>query len=434
MDLQRLLQINMATLAALATVLLGMGQNSTAQPLAVCLAAAASLWLTDVKGWIRLGRTATTVVVLPVMVYFAFRLLRVGGENRLLELANLVVCLQVILFFQQKNIAIYWQLAMVSLLQVVVAAGFSHGVAFGLLLVIYMLTGLSALALLFLYSQWSRYEQGADSGAGTVPTSASAKMGLSPSRGTGAELPAAPGRWPLAAAESAFSDAAAGSSHAGLVGELLRRLAMVGAGTLVLATVIFLAVPRLAGSAFRGAMFGPPKSVIGFSDTVELGQLGEVLESREEVMRVKLSQPALHGGNPRPYPVQPDIYLRGAILTCYGNGKWNHCPGKALKQPISPPAAGADAADGDAADAANEEAVPPPQTSGVPPSNCIWQQITVEPLDRNELFCIWPLLLDDSQQGKVFFERVQRRLMRRADLQEERFAYRCAPRRSTTDS
>ena len=55
MYLERLLQINMATLAALGALLLGMGQRSEGPPLLVALAAALSVWLTDVTGRFRLG-------------------------------------------------------------------------------------------------------------------------------------------------------------------------------------------------------------------------------------------------------------------------------------------------------------------------------------------------------------------------------------------
>ena len=53
MYLQRLLQINLATLAGLATLLLSMGEDNPAKALLVWLAAGASIWLTDVRGWLR---------------------------------------------------------------------------------------------------------------------------------------------------------------------------------------------------------------------------------------------------------------------------------------------------------------------------------------------------------------------------------------------
>ncbi len=161
MYLQRLLQINLATLAGLATLLLSMGEDNPSKALLVWLAAGASIWLTDVRGWLRLNRTTASAAALLLGAWFAVRWMRVGGDARILVLADLVVYLQLILFFQKKDRSVYWLLAIISLLEVVVAAWLSHGAMFGVLLVIYMLTGLSALALLFLHSQWSRYQRGA---------------------------------------------------------------------------------------------------------------------------------------------------------------------------------------------------------------------------------------------------------------------------------
>ena len=44
-----LLQINIATLVSLATLLLSMGEDNPGKPLLVGMAAAASIWLTDVR-------------------------------------------------------------------------------------------------------------------------------------------------------------------------------------------------------------------------------------------------------------------------------------------------------------------------------------------------------------------------------------------------
>ena len=148
----------------------------------------------------------------------------------ILLLADLVVYLQVILFFQKKDRTTYWMLVIISLLEVVVAAWFNQGAMFGVVLGIYMLTGLSALALLFLYGN----------GAATSAAQAAAAA-------------ATPGsRWPLAE-QSTLATATVGSSHAGVVRELFVRLAMLAVGTLVLAAVIFFSVPRRGLPAWRGA-------------------------------------------------------------------------------------------------------------------------------------------------------------------------------------
>ena len=50
--LERLLQINLATLAALGALLLGMGERSIGPPLLVAIAAPSAILLTDVAGWL----------------------------------------------------------------------------------------------------------------------------------------------------------------------------------------------------------------------------------------------------------------------------------------------------------------------------------------------------------------------------------------------
>ena len=62
-----------------------------------------------------------------------------------------------VLLFQEKDPRVYGWLAVMSLLQAVVAARYSQGVAFGGLLIVYTLVGIFALSLLVLYSQWGRH-------------------------------------------------------------------------------------------------------------------------------------------------------------------------------------------------------------------------------------------------------------------------------------
>ena len=150
MYLERLLQINIATMAALGTLLLGMGQRSAALPLWMLTAAIASLWLTDFSGRFRLNRTVTNVAAATAFVVFLWQLAQLRGVIQILAIGNLLVYLQIILLFQDKEPRTYWQLALLSLLQVVVAAAFHQKVMFGLLMVVYLFVGLSALVLLTL--------------------------------------------------------------------------------------------------------------------------------------------------------------------------------------------------------------------------------------------------------------------------------------------
>ena len=73
------------------------------------------------------------------------------------SIAGILLCLQITLLFQEKDARVYGWLAVMSLLQAVVAARYSQGVAFGALLVAYSLVGMLAMSLLVLYSQWERH-------------------------------------------------------------------------------------------------------------------------------------------------------------------------------------------------------------------------------------------------------------------------------------
>jgi transglutaminase-like putative cysteine protease len=301
--------------------------------------------------------------------------------------------LQLILFFQKKDVVIYWQLAIISLLQVVVAAGFNHGAKFGILLVLYMIVGMSALALSFLYSQWSRYQRSDE-----LPQPAPAPVGC---------------RWPLLAAESAFSSSAAGSSRAGIVAELFMRLTMMAAGVLVLTLVIFFTVPRLGRPAWKGALLNP-KTTVGFSDTVKLGDMGQILESREEVMRVQLFEQSTD----RPYPVQPQIYIRGAVVTHYDNRQWSDGRRAWQSRGRRPYGSFYDVIQEQLARSNGDVAAQPPDGHASSFGPVVTQKIKIEPLDRPELFCIWPVL-KNQRDAKAVFDPTQQRLYRSGDPREQ---------------
>ena len=152
------------------------------------------------------------------------------------------------LLFQEKDPRVYGWLAVMSLLQAVVAARYSQGVAFGGILIAYTIVGIFALSLLVLYSQWGRYRGG--------ESAAEARDRAAPPGGT------ANARWPLAAVKSSFTSAASGGGHSGVVVELFARLALIGVGALLLAAILFSTVPRPRLTAWRGRAGKPsPPSV-----------------------------------------------------------------------------------------------------------------------------------------------------------------------------
>jgi len=368
---ERLLQINIAAVACLATLFLGMGERSTAMPLGMLIAAMVSVWITDFKGWFRLSKRVAdgaAVVALVVCLPGALRWEKIAIIS---SVAHFIVLLQVIHLFRAKDPAVYWHLLRFSILQVVVAALLSQEILFGVLLIVYLFMALGAMALLFFYSEWRRHHGRA------VPEAAPA--------GTGC-------RWPLARQQAAFWSSPTGRVPLGR--EFFARVFKIGAATLLVGVIVFVAVPRMGRGAFRG-FGGWARATVGFSGHVRLGELGKVAQNPEEVMRVRLVDSA----DDTPYKVSGEIYLRGAVLTEYRRGEWR------------PPGGAAGPGRGD-------WAVPNLPIRPAP----VRQEIQIEPLDRDELFCVWPFTFVVRDGRVVFYARAQR-LARLPDYRRKLFTY-----------
>ncbi|MGA2796661.1 MAG: DUF3488 and transglutaminase-like domain-containing protein [Thermoguttaceae bacterium] len=376
MNLQRLLQITMATIAALGTLLLGMGQRELVLPLVMILAAGASVWLTDITGWLRLNRTLANIAMLLAAVVSMRELIiyrgGIQGEIQAVGFARLLIYLQIIVLFQKKDARSYWLLIMLSLLQVVVAALFSQGIVFGLMLMIYMLIASLGLTLLLFQRQWEEFFQGEE------PAPA-----------------AAPGRWPLAGQKSDFPAASAGGIGLGLGRELYSRLAGIGMRTVGVTVLLFIFLPRFGQLGWIGAIL-QTKQTVGFSDKVDLGEFGQIIENPGEVMRIRFYDQ----DNGAPYDVRGAIYLRGAVLLNYKLGQWSvGWPAYAMgtttlernrKDPL--------------------------------PEHLIRQECIIEGLDRPELFYVAPYVPIKSDIY-ITVDETLLRLLRSEYLRSQRFRY-----------
>jgi transglutaminase-like putative cysteine protease len=226
------------------------------------------------------------------------------AEYQLLAVANLLVYLQIVLLFQEKNERIYWQLMILSLLQVVVSAALNLGFQFGVLVVLYMFAAFSAMGLFFFHRESSRFmAPEIDRGEGRVRS-------RRPRRRSSSRSAARPLTFRLT------------GDLAEILGgrRLLRQAVSMGLTTLVFTVIFFFALPRVSDSVWQG-----PKrlmrSMVGFSQEVTLGAMTRMLQSEEEVMRVSFFDERT--GEPVRLRTAP--YLRGTDLvpSLYDNeGKW----------------------------------------------------------------------------------------------------------------
>ena len=238
---ERLLQLNVAVLVAMSTLLLGMGRREMVMPVVMLFVVTAGFYLTDVLGRFQLNRLLSSLAAVVATVFVLIELRRSDPEAQLLVLASLMSYLQMVLLFQKKCHRTYWQLITLSLLQVVVAAALSLGFEFGLLLVVFMFLSLSALVLLFVHHETAPFR-------GNEPT-------IAPTWGSTVAPPAT----------MRFSRRPAEDPGNRMLGwHLTRHVITLGFGTLVLAMLLFFAIPRYGTTAWHGPIVAAP-SQTGFS-------------------------------------------------------------------------------------------------------------------------------------------------------------------------
>lgn len=286
------LQINIAVLIVLSTVLLAMGQQNLWYGLVALVAAIMSLALTDLRPVFRLGPNATTAAAVGACLVLVVQVVRNADESQLLNVANILIYLEIILLFQRKEDRTYWSLMTLSLLQVIVAAALNLGLSFGFLLGLYVLVAISAMTLFYALRATRPFE---------------AKHGILPDR---------------YAASDAGSEVFRGDNRGELASQVLNRplfrrlVRMVGATALV-TVFLFFAIPRYSSTVWENE---PQASVatVGFTEEVRLDDLSRILESSEQVMRVEFTE--LDGS---PYHVDGDPYFRGTVLSDYKeSGFW----------------------------------------------------------------------------------------------------------------
>ncbi|MBN2022950.1 MAG: DUF3488 domain-containing protein [Pirellulales bacterium] len=376
MSYPRLLPILTATLAVLSTMLLGLGQllgvgqGGAGLPLLVFAAAVLSVWLTDLAGWFRLHRMVAGGMALIAFVIAMVEAWPLASVMSILPIARLLVYIQIILLFQAKHIRLHWQLVTVSLLQVLVAAIFNQGALFGLLMVAYLFVALAAMTLLFLSREASAFTPPP---AESAPTATSGR------------------RWPLADLRPAFVGASPRRTVGSRAGpELARRIASMGVATLCLTAVAFFLLPRLGRPAWRGLTV-QPRRMVGYSGRVELGSLGAVIQSPQEVARVELTDPAT-GEIVR---LDEAIYLHGTVLTEYRDRAWSYPHAERLRGV--------------------------PATEGPPIVGAVRQRITMEPTDHREIFYARPMVAARprgaaEKEPGLQFDRRSERLLRDEEL------------------
>lgn len=250
-------------------------------PPAVAIAGVSAFFLVDrrdgpgIPRGLANGLGAITFLLTSLEIY--------ANENNLvLALGHWLVYLQLIQMFRKKTVRDDWYLILLAVVQVVVGGFLSQSDREGIALLSWAVVTLWVLALFYLRREALRNER---IGAGQI---------------TPEPDPADP--------------------YPGLINPAYVFATILAAGlTLTLGGLIFLVVPRASGTSYssRGKRIDR-RHLTGFSDVVRLGQLGEILESDDVVMTVRLTD---ENTGTRFDPSFEPLW-RGVTLVHYDRGRW----------------------------------------------------------------------------------------------------------------
>lgn len=405
MRTERLLQVTSALCVAMGTILLGMGQRDMRMACLAIVCAMLSIWLTDILGLFRLNRwLASGIAIIASFIAFK-RAIPINPISSMLAIAEMLVYLELVLLFQKKNHRVYWQLLVLSLLQVIVSALFSQGAQFGLMIIVFMFVALLDLTLLNLYSENLR-------AAGHLKGH---------------------GRFGL---DKEIVDVLPPRVRVLVRRDLLRQVFRMGIATLFLTMLVFFMLPRFGRPAWRSSLFSEQTSV-GFTDHIELGQLGNTVNDPTEVLRISFFDPK----KPHREPITQEIYLHGTILTEYHKKHWSQSPRNPRRNLQR--FFGRRSRHGSQEHLnyrrrgwfsffedldlyrprrfrQSEVDLEPKIDENLP--NTLVQKITIEPMNRRELFGVRPYFVKE-QTPEITYDAHSERLLRDESVTRKRFPY-----------
>lgn len=365
LSVERLLQVNVAVLVPLGAVLLGMGEHGMTLAAIALVVTISANYLTDQWGWIRLSRLAANGLALAATAFALSRFFH-AAEEQLTSIANLLVYLQLIMLFQSKTLRVYWQLFVLSVLQVVVATALNSSILFGVMLIVYLFVALATLGLIFILRESERH----------LALCAAISKATRPQAKDRAK--SSPSHWPLERRIEVLPAAIDDLPRQILGSGMTWRTTRIGLGTLVVAIVCFLFLPR-----FGRALVDTTPGSIGYNPTVKLGDLGPLLQNPELVMAVEFFDSAGQFVEPASPPL-----LRGSILNFYHRGEWK------LAVP----------------DAQPRERLPYPPAG----AELIRQRVTIQPMREPVLFGVYPAYRSDAPQSQrhVRYDPLHQQLLR----------------------
>ncbi len=301
-----------------------------------------ALYFVDAKRFFALSKNWTNFLIVAVVLAHLGSLARSRQEFLAFSIANILAVVQTFLFFQKKTRRIHYQILTISFVEVAVGSVFQRSGLFAILTPLYALSVFCALSLLTLEGERAFYAANATLRPRFIgprapqQTTRDEEVALvlsTASSATFARLEAA------ALAESARStpDAAlrfyrrGGVKSAEVDAEFFRRFVVSSIWAFAAALVFFCLFPRFHRLEVGDLQFGREnwnaggpavRSTVGFSERIELGELGPSGDNRKPTLTVRFFD-VLDPERKRPVAPNSPIYLRGIPTANYADRVWS---------------------------------------------------------------------------------------------------------------
>ena len=338
MNLTSVFRFSLHLLVALAGGMLAFGEETVLPSGMTVLFSACAWYLHQRPARLRLPLLAGNLMGLAALAAAGYEFFGESADARLLAVAHFLAYITWIVLVQAKGVRQYWWLCALSLLQVAVGSVLTSSTGtYGLMLLAYLLLALWTLSVFTLY-------QGAFEFGGLNEAGGDAAAG--PAFETHVRAAAPPSQPPSTAALVANFHAVFSSERSSMVRNAIQQdfpsrwimprfvvgvLGLSVAG-LALGLAMFLLVPRIwVGGGGGGIRYQTEsrhaQAVVGFSGEVRLGQIGQILESTERVMRVQIFDRDAENKVMAIEEFASDFGLsdplfRGSVLERYQDGRW----------------------------------------------------------------------------------------------------------------
>jgi protein-glutamine gamma-glutamyltransferase len=240
-----------------------------------------------------------------------------AAEGRLLAGAHLLSYLVWIALFQDKHGRQYWWLLALGVMQVAVGAILSHDPLFGVMLLVYVFLSLWTLSVFSLYQ--ARYGFEVAGQTSTIPDLTSL------SRGDGTF----PGGFNLNQPDEYRGAIQLDPQEQWVNRRFVLGVAATSLLSIFVGVIFFVLIPRLwvgKHHDFENQSSSGFQKVTGFTDEVQLGEIGQILESNERVLEVRFSKAdsleTLDVEETARKIGYDEPLFRGSVMGSYKNGRW----------------------------------------------------------------------------------------------------------------